>query len=451
MSGAKIELRAPGDNEWYQDLVAEIEFTDTDDHEWASIQPVLRLSLEGYAGDYYWAPHILTMDTIQYRIGEITGGHAALSFGNISFSPDLFVGNLWPPQTAFSFVLYHGDNKITDGILHLSAITDESIEYEVYGNEYDVNILETAIHYRSDGDYTEAEAQPLPLALGEIVHRNPVRLPDADGGNLVYSKCGLSGSNGTDWHVYDDGVNIDSNVANETASQFELTAVPVGEVTVSGTGSLTTLADVVGYACTKIGVSLNSDDARSPSPTLSWFLTNQRTVISFLDDICSMQTHLFYIGSSTLYLIDCMGFTSTASIENANKIIDSKYRNNPAMASFEATWDERSPVGTERIKTEDRNYIRFTRQSYGDKREVSVYQTNDLRVATTLGNMISIYQRKQAEITLPIDGDLPTVGMQYNIEDTTMHASLSVEMYIRGVNYDLAQDKMTLIGDCILS
>ena len=180
-------------------------------------------------------------------------------------------------------------------------------------------------------------------------------------------------------------------------------------------------------------------------------MTNQQMAVAFLDDLCAMQSHIFWINNSTLYLIDGLNSTGTETIENSNKIIDSKYRNNAAMASFEAKWDERSAIGTDRIITEDRNYISFTRSYYGDKKKVEVYQTDPGEIKDTLGNLIEIYLRKQAEITIPIEGALPTVGMKYLIEDTTMHDTLNVELYVRGVNYDLSQDKMTLIGDCILS
>jgi len=450
--GALIELRAPGDNEWYSALATASDFTDeVGVHEWASVQPILRMSLEGYAGTHYWAPYILSMDTIQYRTGGITGGHAALSFGNISFSPELFTGNMWPPQGAFSFILYHGASKITEGILHLASVTDSSVSYEVYANKYEINILDTAILYRSDGDYTEAEEQPIPLSIGNIAHRNPVRFADAVSGNYVYSVCGLAGTIGADWHVYDDGVNIDSNVDNATATQFELTVSPVGEVTISGTGVLETLSDVFNHSCAKLGLSYNTDDARAVSPVLSWFLTSQQTALGLLDNLAATHTHLFWVDTSTLKLIDCLGFTSTTTVSDGNKIIDSSYSNNPAMASFEATWNERSPVGTIRIQTEDKNRITFTNQFYGEENQVSAYQTDDSEIQTTLNNMVTIYQRMQASVTLPIEGALPEVGERYLIEDTTLHEALNCELYIRGVNYNLSEDKMTLTGDCILS
>lgn len=457
---ALIELYAPNDSE-FTDSLTHI-WEDGSYHAYSTIQAVIRASSEGIAGERYWPPYILEMDTIQYRPANYQGGHSAISFGNITFSLKTFdEDSLWPPPKSFSFNLFSanngsdiGKNRITSGMMHLSRITDQGIAYEVYGEKYEVNILDEAILYREDSDYSEAEEQPVPLALGEIEHRQAVRLPDAVGGNFVYHKAGMDGVNGTDWHVYDDGVLIDANVANETDTQFELTASPVGEVTISGVGKIVTLADFVDYGRQRLGLSLNTANARAPSPELSFYLTGQQTVLQALDAICSVHTHLFWINISTLNLIDMLTYTDTIIIENANKVIDSSYSMQTAISAFVAEWDERYPVeitAGKMIREREKKYTVFTQLFYGDEQSIVPYQSSDTAIKLTLQNIRAIYLRNQGEVALPLTGPIPVPGTRYMIEDTTLLRNTNVEFFVRGVAYNFIDDKLVLQGDCVLT
>lgn len=445
-----IELYAPGAVEWEDD--ANHAWEDDANHEWGVIAGVLRASIDGVAASHYWPPWITAMDTIQYGIPNAWGGYAALSFGTLEFSPAAFDSDpTWPPPETFVFNLYYtaddGATKtfITTGTLFLAKITDSGIQYDVYGDSFDVNFLDEAVTYES------VTAQPLPVAIGAVVQQNPVRLPDAGGGNQTWSKCGLAGVAHTNWHAYDDGVDICANVANEAADTFELTAAPVGEVTISGTGSLVTLADVAGEVCTLLGLSLDAAGARAVSPDLSTFITSQRAAIDVLSSIAAAHAHLFYIASSTLYLIDMLAATGTVTIADSNGVIDSEYSTQPPISLITHRWVDRYVAAAQIINETKKQHTVDVGQYFGDPTDINVYSTVVADIAAALANIVTLQARRLGRVTLPLSGTLPTPGAAYAIEDTTMVRDLSVTLYVRSVGYDFMGHRILIGGDCILT
>ena len=109
---------------------------------------------------------------------------------------------------------------------------------------------------------------------------------------------------------------IPENVIINGDGTFSLTERAVGTVTMSGVADQTTLLDVVTWGQTRLtGISsLDHTYDRATSPDVSCWITNQQSLTEFLSDICAFFTHLYYIKSGTLYLVDMFIENGSSSV-----------------------------------------------------------------------------------------------------------------------------------------
>ena len=263
------------------------------------------LSLGGYAGTRWWEPAIIGLDTVQRRLKRNYGGLLDLSWGSIAFAPDVFAAD-WPPPTSIPITLKWGKDDTTAvslvvGTAHLTKVTRDEIEYEIYPPNYDADTLDSAPDFTDENGNTETD-RVYPRAFGRVTHRRPLRVGDTT--TYTYHKGYLAGTLGGDWFVYDDGVDVTANATDNGDGTFSLSAAPVGEVTVSGTGELATLVDIFSWAAGKLGLALDTTYARNPSPEVGFWLANQMKLVDLLDELSSFFSHFFYISDGTLYLVD---------------------------------------------------------------------------------------------------------------------------------------------------
>ena len=91
-----------------------------------------RLSMEGIALTHWWDNQIISFDPPIYKTSEKRGGFCSLSFGSVSFSPDLF-GSDWPPPINCVTTIYYTETteeakqKMFEGTLHLNDIKPDEI------------------------------------------------------------------------------------------------------------------------------------------------------------------------------------------------------------------------------------------------------------------------------------------------------------------------------------
>ena len=111
------------------------------------------------------------------------------------------------------------------------------------------------------------------------------------------------------FRLYDNGIPITDNYFPWRGSfpSFGLNAEPTGPVTISGTGTLTTLDEVMAAVAVIGGLSYNNDSARNPSPEIAVIITTQSILIDYITTLCEFYTHMTYILSDTLYLVDSKG------------------------------------------------------------------------------------------------------------------------------------------------
>ena len=147
--------------------------------------------------------------------------------------------------------------------------------------------------------------------------------------------------------VFDDGVPIQKNVVINTgagAGTFSLTDSPVGEVTISGTASQTTLEEVMTWGQGQLDIgSIVTANARSTSPDINYWATSQTPLIDFLGEICSFFTHYFYIKSDILTFGDMLKNNGESSVTEWDYFKQAVYGVADVISQIKTSWTTRAP------------------------------------------------------------------------------------------------------------
>ena len=437
----------------WKDRAGQVVWQDTDDVKWAS-GTVLLVSLEGFVGDHYWDDYIATLTPPQYQMAKPYGGYCRMGFGTLQLSPDAFnESSLWVPPVSFDVIFYYtgttegAKEVLFSGVAHIAGMDRTSCTYDLYGEALDADLLLEETNY--DGD-----SVPLPRAFGTVQHQQPVRLADV-GGKPTYHKAYLTGTKGADWHVYDDGVNVDANVTDNGDGTFSLSAGPVGEVTVSGVGEDSTLSDIVEWACDPSRLNQNFDNANaeSPSPGVNFWASSQRVLVEWLSELSATRTHLFYIKDETLYLVDLDVDNGSRSLTEGDIFIP-RYDYEPPVALITARWTKREAV-EETIGKYIKEVKHETSQSsdykYGEERDLEMYHDVKASIDTLLTDILTILHKPRMRVPLPSLGSLPDPGEAISFTDESMVRDMSVSFRCRNVTYDFDSDEVVVEGEGALS
>lgn len=103
------------------------------------------VSIDGIALTHNWRPRILSFDAPQIGIPSNHGGYAAMTFGSISFSQELFSGD-WPPPRTCAISIYYTDTTeavrelVFAGTAELTSFDRNQINYALMASSYDETI-----------------------------------------------------------------------------------------------------------------------------------------------------------------------------------------------------------------------------------------------------------------------------------------------------------------------
>jgi hypothetical protein len=491
-------------------------WADDTTHEWIDGQ-LMQISDENFIGNTFWDNFLISFSSPQYRLRNSYGGYCEMQFGSFEVSQDVFDEvDIWPPPRSFSVTIHYTpdteSNKelLFEGTAHRINFDRSQVGYELYGPEYEANLLSEITGYASaeqnlknvaatneggglvgipcpshgykEGDIvvisgstnyegshilptqaagsgdvfiitatynaetfagTETVAHSatiiIPHAFGIINHGKVIRLPDV-GGKPTYHNAYIAGTKGTDWHVYDDGVNIDSNVTDNNNNTFSLSVMPTGEVTICGTGNQTTLATIFSWACSaaRLPLSLDLTKDKSPSPQINYWASSQTKLIDFLSLIAAWHTHLFYIKISTLYLIDMNIDNGTRTITEYN-YFPAQYSDQAPLAKIIGNWKERSAANEtigRFIREAEYEEIYLTNYPYGGKMSLEAFQDVRADVYSSLESISTIYHKQRAKIPLPIETNLPVPGEAINGTDTSTKRDITFAIRARDIQYD---------------
>ena len=109
-----------------------------------------RISMEGHALTHYWDPEIIGFDPPYYEPAYPYGGYISPTFGAIRFSHDLFSAD-WPPPVNMTLSIYYSATTeeakelVFVGTAHISKMTREEIEYELYGPTYSATVADSEV------------------------------------------------------------------------------------------------------------------------------------------------------------------------------------------------------------------------------------------------------------------------------------------------------------------
>lgn len=423
------------------------------------------------SGGKFYSPFLLDISPIKYGMSKDYGGFVKLISGSFSLTPDTLA---FPPPTKIDIdVKYIQNNGIIENVLTgsglIGKITKEKIIYEMYDNEYDNLILdqpvasgETAI-INNDGDIINDAVIPRYFGREIAEGRTPFNthvLPrkaqkSGDAANSArYYTADLNASS-PNFKLFDDGADIEPNITDRTVSgEVRVEPIPVGEVRAradnTNTPGFGTLRHVFFWAtgASFLNLSLDVSKARSSSPIVSVMITEQGKIIDFLDRIAAANSHLFYIRSGTLYLIDMLGFTAELTIDET-EYFKSDYNYKHQISALIAEWSALSPAFNsinnpvytilkkmQRVETENNLGSEIKIDTFHDEDQiVSGDRKNDI-IITELINIGKILQRPRADINLPFDFGLITPGYKISYTDLDLKDSTAISIFARNIEYN---------------
>jgi hypothetical protein len=327
------------------------------------------------------------------------------------------------------------------------------VTYELYGKRHTQQFLLTVEDYNTD-------MVPIPRALGAVYYAKCLRLPDDGSSRPTYHNGYIAGSNGTDWNVFDDGVNIDANVVDNGDDTFSLTASPVGEVTISGTGQIATLSELYTWASATERLALSYSHSASleasPSPSISYWWDSQSLLIDVLSDISAYFRHLFYESGANLIAVEMSNANGTRSLVDGYDWFKDYYYEDPAPTSLiRAAWTHRNAVEETIGKYVKDTEVEETQESgypYGAEDSVTPYQYTRANVSAALADLLTYALKTQVHLQIPVTDDLPVPGEQITFTDTdNFQQNLSVTMFCRNIRYDFENDTVEISGDGVLT
>jgi hypothetical protein len=516
-----------------------------------------RCSNEAIPLEHYWDPYAMSFGAIKYQIDQLHGGYCRLSYGSITFMPELFV-NHWPPAPSLTIKAeYTEDTEATaitlfEGTIHLKSMTVDEIEYDIYNaEEYQINMLTESITNDSDqvdirnanykwtqhgatstyflelaaggdpalplpdavlanystlayndemgilglavsewgygdvgslgyntiyvrlSDSTDPDTKggawllavygiyALPMAFGSVTYVPIVRLIDATaGGNQRYWLADVQGTVGVDWFLYDDGVDVSANVTNVSGNVFELTVTPVGALSISGAGSCTTLLSAFQWAVdtTRLNLTLVHTYDRATSPSINFYLTDQRYIPDFLSDMAAYFTHLFYTRTGSLYLVDMLISAGTETTTEFD-FFESGYTYNAPAKLIKSSYQYRIAGewydglgGSSGVCVRESTRVVSIPSSYpyGDAaQEFSPPYCEGLTpIKSALGNILTIIERPQVAISVPFGLTLQSPGKKISWLNESFPYDVNSNVWVRTVTYDFDNNEIGIEGDC---
>jgi hypothetical protein len=226
----------------------------------------------------------------------------------------------------------------------------------------------------------------------------------------------------------------------------------------SGTAADTTVDTVADWVCTKLGITTYTNtNARNPSPGVSKWVTSQQPTVDFLSNLCAFFTHLFYIKSDTLVLVDMYKDNGSRTLTEYQFFASPTYSKPIPLKKITAAWqtfsaetgfinDNYGGGQSHYIKTNDHE-IEELLYEYGDEVSVDVFHDTEANIRSALICIRSAYyERDQADISIPIDGTLPNPGEKISWVDSNL--PIDIPGYIRAssISYDFYNHEITLNG-----
>jgi hypothetical protein len=411
-----------------------------------------RVSDEQQELTHPWDRLVDGLSAPQLSLDQAYGGYCRVNYGKIDFNPELFDED-WPPPISCTITIKHTETTeeaavtLIDAVAHIGAggITEDTISYNLFRATYDTELLDEVTDDNGDD-------VPEPRAFGAVSFVKPVLL---DKVTEKYSAGGIT----TGFQAYDDGVAVASTL-NTGTNTFTLTAPPVGDVSISGSNSESTLAAVFTWASTRLGVTLDATGDRPTSPTVGFWADSQSVLVDFLSEISAFYTHMFWIKSGTAYLQDMFIANGTTAIDEFEFFSGTTYEYNPPVKSITAEypvrvagqWQDGSGGSAGRYVKETQEEVKVvsTYDHAKDEMSVTPYIYDRAAITTALNNILTITHRPAFSLAIPAEGNIAEPGAQITYTHT-LHLDVDVTGYFRNITYDYFENEFIVSGDCVIA
>jgi len=416
---------------------------------------ILRLSTEDFAGDRYWRGDIISIDPISYRMDQLYGGMVRISGGNMEIALYAFdSADWWLPAISYPCII-----SVTDGLESEAVIIMEgtiyrknidmplSVSYDLYPKDISVNLLESATDY--DGN-----SVVLPKAFGQVSYVKPIRLADAGGGNRRYSAGGLTGTKHTDWHVYDDGVDVCSNATAISSNVFEYTVTPVGQLTISGHGVSAENWEIFEELCGSSYLNLILMDEGWEYGTISKWQETQIFVTDFLSQVAAVTDAYFYILAGILYLHDMDQYhlyygTLSYDVETdllAGTRYERGYPKSIARYKYKTRTAVEETIG-KYVKEVEQEKTVLTPWSYGEEITIDAMTATGNQAVGALFNALIYHVGTRLYASIPMSSTAFKPGTKMILTDNRFNnRTVTCTGNIRDIVYDFIGKKINIEG-----
>jgi hypothetical protein len=233
--------------------------------------------------------------------------------------------------------------------------------------------------------------------------------------------------------VESDAVQLFSGVAHVDEIEREgiscILYPPDNDVTlVKGASYSGTLVSVATTLAAALGLTVDSTDARSPSPAISHTLTADSSCRELLGRMLEYTAHAGREVDGVLRIVDMKSFPDPILLKTYTAfVMPSRYNARRAVSSVKA-----GNVSVSGI------------YGYGDDRSVTAYHTTESVVKTELNNVLYVAYLARAEIDMVIDGICPTILDVIRFTDTSLHKPATFAGRVIDVIYNFDDQVMNL-------
>jgi len=447
---------------------------------------------------YWWKPAIVSMPSMSMAVNK-RGGFVRVEMGQIAFALDAFNGE--PPAKANISLDWGLDSTraihIFDGNIYRRQWGAEQINYDLYEPEDDTKLLDDGLDEQATlqitactsyaagakTQITTSTAHGLsagkeiyvqkttsyngkmtvdsiisttefvlavafvaneagecsenivsrPLIIGNVTHMSPQRTGQ-DTEETYYLP------DFANYNAYDDGVLINDHWTNNGDGTVSRSVAVVGELSMSGTGNMTTLADVFTWAAARMGLTL--ENLHGADVPINHAAYDNELLRDFLDRLAWYCGYMFWILDDILYLADRDHDNGSQDIRQFD-FVDIEYNWDMPVKSYSAAWSVRQfDASIVALATKDRIVTIYTDNSVGDEVTVDVFDEAVSEVKSKITAIATREVKPMIRMVLPLDR-LPSPGERIGFTDTRK-AGVTITGYLRMSQYSINYQSRTL-------
>lgn len=362
------------------------------------------VSVEGHALTHNWRPYIIGFDAPTLSLPTDHGGYARMTYGSISFNPELFASD-WPPPVSCPITIYYTDTTeaaqetVFVGSAHLKSFNRNQISYTLSGPNYD-----DLVSLVSSGTLVVGRSYKIITYTSDDNFANVGAASNAAG--VIFT---ATGTTPTHWE------------------HSSVLAPYWGDV----------LPDVITDILSYIPeiTTVDTTYARLSSVPVVHNITGNILAIQLASDIAAFYAHLIYVVGSTAYLVDM--FRDNGS----RTLTEYQFFANP-------TYEYKVPIATCKSTVGAITYSRSSTYAYGNTLELEPYHTNKGNIETCLVDTMTFENAPRASVQVPmVAGNFPAPGEKITFPDTGNVADLSTYIRVRKLQYDFVNAMITLEGE----